>query len=217
MCGRFSLDTTKSEIAKEFKCERVAFKQSSFNIAPSQSITVVINQNDRNQAVLMRWGLIPSWVKSLDSWKSNLINARVETVEEKPSLRNGFKKRPCLIPVSGFYEWSKNKQPYYFHTEQKLLALAGIWEAWTNPETDEKQLLSCTILTTQAKGKITEIHHRMPVIIPAEYYALWLENIEGRKELIEALPETELKLYPVSKTVNSPKNNSPECIKAIAL
>ncbi len=230
MCGRFCLDTSKSEIAKEFKCAEVAFNGSrfkrdlplrpsatradSFNIAPAQDITVVIHTVDNNEAVLMRWGLIPSWVKSLDSWKSNLINARVETIEEKPSFRNGFQKRPCLIPVSGFYEWDKNKQPYYFHTARALLALAGIWSSWTNPETDEK-LFSCTILTTQAMGNITAIHHRMPVIIPPEYYDLWLENVEGRKELLAALPETELQMYPVSKTVNSPKNDSPDCIKPI--
>ena len=214
MCGRFSLDTTKTEIAKEFKCTDVALGQSKFNIAPSQNITVVINPDENNEAVLMRWGLIPSWVKSLDSWKGNLINARVETIEEKPSFRNGFKKRPCLIPVSGFYEW-QNKKPYYFHTEQKLFSLAGIWEVWTNSDTDEK-LLSCTILTTEAKGTISEIHHRMPVIITSEYYDLWLAKVDGRKELIESLPEVNLQLYPVSKTVNSTKNDSPECIKAIA-
>ncbi|MDJ0591735.1 MAG: SOS response-associated peptidase [Pleurocapsa sp. MO_226.B13] len=214
MCGRFSLDTTKTEIAKEFKCAEFALSKSKYNIAPSQNVIVVINAGDRNEAVLMRWGLIPHWVRSLDSWKSNLINARVETVDEKPSFRNGFKKRPCLIPVTGFYEWNKNKQPYYFHTKKGLFALAGIWESWNNLETEEK-LLSCTILTTEAKGAIADIHHRMPLVIPSEYYDLWLGNLDGRKELIEALPEVELKLYPVSKTVNSPKNDSPDCIKPI--
>ncbi len=214
MCGRFSLDTTKAEIAKEFKCAEVALGYGKFNVAPSQHITVVINAGEDNEAVLMRWGLIPSWVKNLDSWKSNLINARVETIEEKPSFRDGFKKRPCLIPVSGFYEWNKNKQPYYFHQDKTLFALAGIWSTWNNPETEEK-LLSCTILTTEAKGAIADIHHRMPVIIPNEYYDLWLGDVEGRKELIEALPEIDLQLYPVSKTVNSPKHDSPECIASI--
>ncbi|WP_255414055.1 SOS response-associated peptidase [Pleurocapsa sp. CCALA 161] len=249
-----NLDTTKSEIAKEFKCAEVAFNRSRFNIAPSQNITVVIKIGDNHEGVEMRWGLIPSWVKSLDTWKNNLINARVETIEQKPSFRDSFKKYPCLIPVSGFYEWDKKKQPYYFHQDKSLLArltkypqrggrhellgfpqktrpwepprreasplgqrifvLAGIWSACTYPETDEK-LLSCTILTTQAKGNITEIHHRMPVVIPPEYYDLWLENVGNRKELLEALPEIELQLYPVSKTVNSPKNDTPDCIVPI--
>jgi putative SOS response-associated peptidase YedK len=203
MCGRFSLDTTKAEIAKEFKCSSVAYNRGRYNIAPSQDITVVINEGESNEAIQMRWGLIPHWVKSLDTWKSNLINARIETIEEKPSL----------IPVSGFYEWSKDKQPYYFHTGS-LFALAGIWSAWNDPETEE-QLLSCTILTTEAKGAIAEVHHRMPVIISSEYYDLWLGEVDGRKELVESLPQVNLQLYPVSKTVNSPKNDSVKCIEAI--
>lgn len=214
MCGRFSLDTTKAEIAKEFKCERVSLGRSRFNIAPSQNITVVIKAGENNEAVLARWGLIPHWVKSLDTWKSNLINARIETIEEKPSFRDGFKKHPCLIPVSGFYEWNKNKQPYYFHTGS-VFALAGIWSTWNDPETEEK-LLSCTILTTEAKGAIAEVHHRMPVVIPPEYYDLWLGNVDGRKELIESLPKTKLQQDRVDKTVNSPKNDSPECIAPIS-
>ncbi len=186
--------------------------RSRFNIAPSQDINVVINMEETNEAILMRWGLIPSWVKSLDTWKSNLINARVETIKEKPSFRNGFKKRPCLIPVSGFYEWSKDKQPYYFNRNKSLFALAGIWETWADAE---EKILSCTILTTQAMGASADIHHRMPVIIPNQYYDLWLGNVDGRKELIEALPEVKLQIYPVSKTVNSPKNDSPDCIQSI--
>ncbi|MEN9870866.1 MAG: hypothetical protein RLZZ171_1854 [Cyanobacteriota bacterium] len=188
---------------------------SRYNIAPSQSI-LIIKQNEKNQRFLdlVKWGLVPSWVKSLDTWKSNLINARVETVEEKPSFRDGFKKRPCLIPVSGFYEWSKDKQPYYFYQDKPLFALAGIWETWSNLETEE-QLLSCTILTSEAKSVIAEVHHRMPVIIPSEYYDLWLGELDGRKELIESLPEIELQMHQVSKTVNSPKNDRPDCIKPL--
>ena len=213
MCGRFSLDTTKAEIARKFKCDNVVLSHSRFNIAPSQNITTIINAGETNEAILMRWGLIPSWVKSLDTWKSNLINARVETIEKKPSFRNGFTKRPCLIPVTGFYEWSKDKQPYYFNQNKSLFALAGIWETWTNAE---EKILSCTILTAEAKGAIADIHHRMPVVIPSEYYDLWLGELVGRKELIEALPEVELQFYPVSKTVNSPKNDNLDCIKPIS-
>lgn len=214
MCGRFSLDTTKIEIAQEFQCDRVALSNSKFNIAPSQNITVVRRNDDSKEAILMHWGLIPHWVKSLDSWKSNLINARVETVGEKPSFRDAFNKRPCLIPVSGFYEWDKNKQPYYFYTESKLFALAGIWESWHD---SEENFLSCTILTTEAQGTTAQYHHRMPVIFPAEYYNLWLADIDvtERKELLKSLPQLELQVHPVSKTVNSPKNDNSECIKPI--
>ena len=214
MCGRFSLDTTKTEIAREFKCKEVAYSGGRYNIAPSQNITVVTNAGENNEALLMRWGLIPHWVKSLDSWKSNLINARMETVSEKPSFRDAFKKRPCLIPVSGFYEWDKNKQPYYFDREKSLFALAGIWESWHD---SEENLLSCTILTTKAQDAVSKVHHRMPVIIPAEYYDLWLADIDvgERKKLLESLPQTELQVHPVSKAVNSPKNDNLECIKPI--
>lgn len=212
MCGRFSLVVSKIKIAKQFECVSVAYNRDRYNIAPSQEITVVINTGDNNEAVLMRWGLIPGWVKNLDTWKGNLINARVETIEEKPSFRTAFQQRPCLIPVSGFYEWTKDKQPYYFHDEEALLALAGIWETWTS--TDEK-ILSCTILTTQAKGAVSEVHHRMPAVIPAEYYDLWLGKLDGRKELLEALPEVDLQMYPVSKAVNSPKSDRLDCIKPL--
>lgn len=232
MCGRFTLDTTAFDLAQQFKVEVNESISSRYNIAPSQSI-LIIKQNEKNQRFLdlVKWGLVPSWVKSLDTWKSNLINARVETVEEKPSFRDGFKKRPCLIPVSGFYEWSKDKQPYYFYQDkplfarltkypqrgeppQRIFALAGIWSTWSNLETEEK-LLSCTILTSEAKSAIAEVHHRMPVIIPSEYYDLWLGELDGRKELIESLPEIELQMHQVSKTVNSPKNDSPDCIKPL--
>jgi putative SOS response-associated peptidase YedK len=256
MCGRFTLDTTAFDLAQQFKVEVNESISSRYNIAPSQSI-LIIKQNEKNQRFLdlVKWGLVPSWVKSLDTWKSNLINARVETVEEKPSFRDGFKKRPCLIPVSGFYEWSKDKQPYYFYQDkplfarltkypypkvyplgqrgepprreasakayrfayplgQRIFALAGIWSTWSNLETEE-QLLSCTILTSEAKSPIAEVHHRMPVIIPSEYYDLWLGELDGRKELIESLPEIELQMHQVSKMVNSPKNDSPDCIKPL--
>lgn len=215
MCGRFTLDTTAFDLAQQFKVEVNQSISSRYNIAPSQSI-LIIKQNEKNQRFLdlVKWGLVPSWVKSLDTWKSNLINARVETVEEKPSFRDGFKKRPCLIPVSGFYEWSKDKQPYYFYQDKPLFAIAGIWSTWSNLETEEK-LLSCTILTSEAKSVIAEVHHRMPVIIPSEYYDLWLGELDGRKELIESLPEIELQMHQVSKTVNSPKNDRPDCIKPL--
>jgi len=213
MCGRFSLVSTETEITQEFGCSKVPLNQARYNIAPSQQVMVITHQNHEREAAFMKWGLIPHWVKSLKTWKSNLINARSETIRQKTSFRGAFKKRPCLIPVSGFYEWSKEKQPFYFHTEQSLFAFAGIWETWNNPETEER-VLSCTILTSEAKGAISEVHHRMPVIIPTKLHDLWLGEVDQRQELIEALPEVDLQLYPVSKFVNSPKNNGSECIEA---
>ncbi len=214
MCGRFTLATTASDLAREFEIEVAKSITSRYNIAPSQPI-LAIRQNESNKPILdfMKWGLIPSWVKNLDSWKSNLINARAETVAEKPSFRGAFKYRPCLIPVSGFYEWTKEKQPYYFQLENsKLFALAGLWESWSN---GEDELVSCTIVTTEANREAAKIHHRMPVIIQPEDYPLWLGKLDERKQLLTSLPEIDLNIYPVSKTVNSPKNDKSECIEPI--
>lgn len=215
MCGRFTLDTTANEIARQFEVEINESISSQYNIAPSQSI-LAIKKDEASKRSLekMKWGLVPSWVKSLDSWKSNLINARVETVAEKPSFRSAFKHRPCLIPVSGFYEWSKDKQPYYFQQkDSRLFALAGLWETWPN---DRDELVTCTIITTKANTEAAKIHHRMPVIIQPKDYDSWLGELDERKQLLDTLPEVDLELYPVSKKVNSPKNNTPECIKPIS-
>ena len=212
MCGRFTLDDTASEIAQQFDVKADKPIPHRYNIAPSQLILSVIQDERARTLAAMKWGLVPSWVKSLDSWKGNLINARVETIDEKPSFKGAFKYRPCLIPVTGFYEWSKDKQPYYFK-QDKLFALAGLWEHWSN---GHEELVSCTIITTKANAEAAKVHHRSPLIISVEQYDTWLGNLEGRRELLANLPETNLQIYPVSKIVNSPKNDTPECIEPIA-
>ena len=216
MCGRFTLNATASEISQQFGVKADKPIPPRYNIAPSQLILSVIQSDRSRSLVAMKWGLIPSWVKSLASWKGNLINARAETILEKPSFKGAFKYRPCLIPVTGFYEWTKSgnsKQPYYFR-QNKLFALAGIWEHWSN---GEEELVSCTIVTTKANEKVAQFHHRSPLIIPETQYDLWLGELAGRKELLTNLPETDLEIYPVSKLVNSTQNDRPECIKAIAV
>ena len=213
MCGRFTLDATASEISQQFNVKADKPIPPRYNIAPSQLIlTVIANERSRSLAA-MKWGLIPSWVKSLDSWKGNLINARVETILEKPSFKGAFKYRPCLIPITGFYEWTKDKQPHYFK-QDKLFALAGLWEHWSN---GHEELVTCTIITTKANPQAAKIHHRSPLIIPAEQYDTWLGNLEGRKKLLNNLPTPDLQIYPVSKLVNSPKNDRPECIAPISI
>lgn len=212
MCGRFTLDTTANEIARQFEVEVGESISSRYNIAPSQQILAIAQIEAARSLVSMKWGLVPSWVKSLDTWKSNLINARVETITEKPSFRSAFKHRPCLIPVSGFYEWTKDKQPYYFNQNKSLFALAGLWESWSN---GEDQLITCTIITTKANTEVSKVHHRMPVIIQPTDYDSWLGEVDDRKQLLDTLPEVDLELYPVSKKVNSTKNNTSDCIKPI--
>ena len=211
MCGRFTLDATASEISQQFGVKADKPIPPRYNIAPSQLILSVIQDGSRS-LVALKWGLIPSWVKSLDSWKGNLINARVETISEKPSFKGAFKYNPCLIPVTGFYEWSKDKQPYYFK-QDKLFALAGLWSHWSN---GHEELVSCTIITNKANSEAAKVHHRSPLIIPSEQYDTWLGDLEGRKELINNLPASDLQIYPVSKLVNSPKNDRPECIEPIS-
>ena len=228
MCGRFTLDATASEISQQFGVKADKPIPPRYNIAPSQLILSVIQDGSRS-LVALKWGLIPSWVKSLDSWKGNLINARVETISEKPSFKGAFKYRPCLIPVTGFYEWSKGlgqrslapdgdagsdrKQPYYFK-QDKLFALAGLWSHWSN---GYEELVSCTIITTKANSEAAKVHHRSPLIIPTEQYDTWLGDLDGRKELLDNLPQSDLQIYPVSKLVNSPKNDRPECIEPISV
>ncbi|BAZ44279.1 hypothetical protein NIES4102_12870 [Chondrocystis sp. NIES-4102] len=215
MCGRFTLDTTESDLAQQFAVEVNQSLPARYNIAPSQTILVVKSDEDNQRSLnLMKWGLIPSWVKNLANWKSNLINARAETITEKPSFRGAFKRRPCLIPASGYYEWNQAKQPYYFQPpDNTLFALAGLWESWSD---EEEELTTCTIITTEANTQVAEVHHRMPVIIRPQDYDLWLGEVEGRKQLLNSLPEVNLNLYPVSKQVNSPKNDTAECIIPIA-
>ena len=213
MCGRFTLDATASEISQQFDVQADKLISPRYNIAPSQLILSVIQDERSRSLAAMKWGLIPSWVKSLDSWKANLINARVETIDEKPSFKGAFKYRPCLIPVTGFYEWSKDKQPYYFK-QDKLFALAGLWEHWSN---GHEELFSCTIITTKANAEAAKVHHRSPLVIPVEQHDTWLGELEGRKELLANLPETDLQIYPVSKIVNNPKNDCSECIEPISV
>ena len=210
MCGRFVLDTTATALAKQFAVEVDSDIPPRYNIAPSQPILVIKQDETKRSLDLMKWGLIPSWVKNLDSWKGNLINARAETIAEKPSFKGAFKYRPCLIPVSGFYEWTKNKQPHHFKVENNhLFALAGLWSSWNG------ELFSCTIITTKANPQAAEVHHRMPVVIPPEHYDHWLGELDERQQLLANLPPVDLQVYPVSKIVNSPKNDSSDCISLI--
>lgn len=211
MCGRFSLDTNASDLAQEFAVEVKESITSHYNIAPSQQIFAIKNNAGKRSLEKMKWGLIPSWVKDLESWKSNLINARAETVMEKPSFKSAFKNRPCLIPTSGYYEWTKDKQPYFFRLKnRKLFALAGLWSSWNK---GEDELITCTIITTAANPTAAKVHQRMPVILQASEYDSWLGELNDRKLLLDSLPEVELELYPVSKKVNSPKNNNADCIQ----
>ncbi len=218
MCGRFVSHSSLSLIEKTFNVDSVACEVSpSYNIAPTQTVPVIV-RNHQTRLDTFHWGLVPFWAKDLNIG-SRLINARVETVAQKPSFRNAFKKRRCLMVADGFYEWKGpkgQKQPWYLTLPAgEPFAFAGLWERWTgDPQGD---YLSCVIITTAASKSVRDIHDRMPVILNAETYDAWLdiENQDAAK-LNSILKEgliRDLICYPVSKRVNNVRNNDTECIK----
>jgi putative SOS response-associated peptidase YedK len=172
------------------------------------------------ESVLLRWGLIPSWSKDTASG-NRLINARSETAREKPSFRTAFKRHRCLIPANGFYEWKKQergKQPYYIRRRDgHLFAFAGLWDRWEGGE--EGAVETCTILTTSANDVVAPLHDRMPVILPPEEYAHWLDpslkDTDSLVPLLVPFPSEAIVAYPVSLRVNAPKTDDKECIAPI--
>lgn len=222
MCGRFVLKSLISFIEKEFGITIFWFEpKPSYNIAPLQNIATVIHREGSNQLVELRWGLIPPWAKD-PSIGNKLINARAETVMEKPSFKNAFKLRRCLILADGFYEWRKEgtlKFPVYIHLKSgKPFGFAGLHEIWA-PH-DGGPIRTCTIITTDSNELIKPIHNRMPVIVPKEQESLWLHPAEPHENLLPSLlkpyPSDEMEYYDVSRMVNSSKNNSPECIHPLS-
>lgn len=190
MCGRFVLVTDLSKISECFNIQGSAGDcNTGWNISPGQNISAVIQKNGQNIVESFLWGLIPYWAKD-PSIGNKLINARAETIGEKPSFRFAFRKRRCLIVVDGFYEWKtegKKKIPLYFYFKSgEPFGLAGLHESWMSP--DQKQVNTCTIITTDSNSLISSIHDRMPVIIPKELEQTWLkENIEDKSLLLSIL------------------------------
>ena len=217
MCGRYSLSASSETIVEHFQLLRQLRFQPSYNIAPSQKILSIVELDDQSRkAVKLFWGLVPSWSKDTKN-SSHLINARAETVREKPSFRAAFKHRRCLIPADGFYEWAKNadrKQAFHIHrADNQLFAFAGLWEQWQH-ETDT--LYSCTIITAAATELMQPIHDRMPVIIPQERYHQWMDksaNPEQAFALLDNAAYTEMTTTPVSDWVNNPRHDDERCIQ----
>jgi len=222
MCGRFTLTLSPEELQAAFPNFSIPLDiPPSYNIAPSQPIPVVINDGS-NKMDFYRWGLIPSWTKPDNVGKYSLINARSETASEKASFKASFRRRRCLILADGFFEWSKSttgsgKKPYYITMkDQSPFAFAGLWEIWNSPEGDE--LRTACILTTQPNDVVKPIHDRMPVILPEGKISAWLDPGEARPDELQPLMKPysaeAMQAYPVSTYVNSPKNNSPQCIQS---
>ena len=222
MCGRFALEATGDEVAETFHLQESPYLAPRYNIAPTQPVAAIrLHPHKREREwTHFRWGLVPSWAKDIKIG-SRMINARSETVAEKPSFRAAFKRRRCLIPVSGFYEWQKlegRKQPVYIHpADNGLFAFAGLWETWHSP--DGGEIDSCTILTTTPNSLMRPIHNRMPVIIEPEDFEMWLDPGPQPNEALHLLrpfsPEN-MAAYPVSTFVNNPRNESPDCITPLS-
>ncbi len=193
-----------------------------YNVAPSQDI-LVIRQSESGErtAAPLKWGLIPHWAKD-PTIGNRMINARGETVAEKPSFRSAFKRRRCIIPASGFYEWGPSgagKWPYYITAaDGPLLSFAGLWERWRAP--DGEPLESCTIITTNANESLARIHQRMPVCLPEASYADWLDpeaTGETCLALLKPLPGSAFEIRPVAKAVNNPRNDSAELVEPVEI
>ena len=223
MCGRFALLIPGEELAESFGLSSTPTLGPRYNIAPTQPVAAVRRNPDtgRRELTHMHWGLIPFWAKD-PSIGSRMINARSETVAEKPAFRAAFKYRRCIIPASGFYEWQKqngHKQPHYIHHKDGApLGFAGLWEHWQSA--DGSELESCTILTTSANEMMTSLHNRMPVILEPADYEIWLHSDgQGQDELQHLLrPANDelLQAHPVSTFVNRPQNDAPQCVAPLA-
>ncbi len=211
MCGRYNLTAPIQEIGELFDLQHLPRFQVSYNIPPGQKILTVVQLDDKSQkGVYLHWGLIPSWAKDAKI-SGHLINARSETLAEKPSFRAALKKRRCLIPANGFFEWqqtSSGKQAYHIHRpDNTLFAFAGLWEHWQN---NGVSIYSCTIITTTANNLMQSIHDRMPVIIPNADYSTWLNKDFNPVELQNILSPDGYKNFKtthISNRINNPINN----------
>jgi putative SOS response-associated peptidase YedK len=221
MCGRFTLFVDAETLQEEFGLNEAPANYSArYNISPTQPLMVLADATAR-QAEWMRWGLIPSWAKD-PTIGSRMINARSETLQEKPAFRNAFAKRRCLIFANGFYEWKRDPSgktasiPYYFHlTNEKPFAFAGLWEAWHSPEGEDVR--SCTIITCGPNGLVAPIHDRMPVILTGNNLGAWLGpgSVDAHQALLRPFPEKEMTAYVVSRGVNVAGRESPELIHPV--
>jgi putative SOS response-associated peptidase YedK len=194
--------------------------EPSYNVAPGQNVAVLLKDDSRKLGVL-KWGLIPHWSKD-PAIGNRMINARAETIAEKPSFKHPLRRKRCLIVADGFYEWRKDgtqKTPMYiFLKNRKPFVFAGLWDVWTSPEGEK--IASCTIITTEPNELMKKIHHRMPVLLPRKDIDRWLDrSTQDEREVLPLLrpyPAKEMDAYEVSRLVNAPKNDTPACIERVA-
>ena len=220
MCGRYTLAKPSKTIKDHFDPISIEISHKErYNIAPTQEAPVVLNSEGSRKLVGMRWGLIPPWVKEKKS-ATPLINARSETVQQKPAFKNSFRNHRCLVPADGFIEWirgEKAKTPCYIYMKpETLFAFAGIWSLWNG---EQPALKTFSILTTEANSLLKPIHHRMPVILKSAQYNTWLDPETGDDTLLSMLLpySTEgITTQTISREINSPKNDHPGCLAPVS-
>jgi putative SOS response-associated peptidase YedK len=245
MCGRYASTRDPATLATEFDAVDAAGDEAAsycdFNIAPTKPVLAVVTRHPRDEEGtpdpertersirVMRWGLVPHWAKD-PSVGSRLINARAESAADKPAFRTALATRRCLLPADGWFEWQRSdgpggrKQPYFVTpADGSGVALAGLWATWRSPdaEPDEPPLVSCAVLTTGAVGRLTAIHHRMPLVLPAESWPAWLDPDSADPGVLLGGPAPELveamELRPVSTAVNSVRNNGAELVEPVSV
>jgi putative SOS response-associated peptidase YedK len=221
MCGRFTVRSNPKKIAEEFDLADVPVFEPRYNIAPTQQVAVVRFDPHAGTRGLdrLRWGLVPFWADD-PTIGNQMINARSESAADKPAFKHSFRAKRCLVVADGFYEWQKrngSKQPYLIHLkDDRPFAFAGLWDKWKK---NGEPIESCTILTTDANELVAPLHDRMPVIIPRSAYELWLDPKVNDPEMLRPLlvpyPASEMDAYPVSKVVNSPRNEVAEGVERV--
>ena len=221
MCGRFVQYSDPEIYASHFDLDDICQATPRYNVAPTQPVLAIRGTDEgKRELVPLRWGLVPAWSKGPDN-RYSMINARAETVKSKPAYRNAFKHRRCLIPAEGFYEWKAGKDgktPFLIRRgDGEPFAMAGLWERWHAPEGDSIE--SCAIIVTDANELVHAIHDRMPVILQQEEYAAWLDpantDADGLMALLKPADPAPWTLHPVSRRVNSPRNDSPDLLEPV--
>ncbi len=223
MCGRFAQQRPAADLADRFAAQVIADDPGPrYNVAPTTDALVVVQRDDRRAVTAYRWGLVPHWATSLSAG-TRAFNARAETVATSPMFRDAFRRRRCLVPVDAFYEWQRDgklRRPFAIRrADRDVLALAGLWTGWRDPETDQVTR-TFTIVTTAANDAIAELHDRMPVILPEDEWATWLQPAEADpahlRALLEPREDPRLELFEVSRKVNDVRNEGPELLVPLA-
>ncbi|RKN72378.1 SOS response-associated peptidase [Paenibacillus ginsengarvi] len=224
MCGRYTITISLEELLLRFHIdgEFTLYHRPRYNIAPGQLVPAIINDGRHNRIGDLKWGLVPSWAKD-ESGASRMINARAETIAEKPAYRQPLERKRCLIPADGFYEWKKKeggtgKQPMRITLRDEApFALAGLYDIWLAP--DGRKVSTCTIVTTSPNELMTDIHDRMPVILRPEHESVWLDrgvrDVRLLQDMLKPYPAEAMQAYPVSAIVGNVNNEGPECARRI--